>query len=96
MNRTTLKIPDGGLVLAGSAGDDASLPPQTFSLTLDPQIVQDMIRAAKESEDIQLSLGKTPVSFFLFIVAPSLPAGTREPRVISRHLGHMPRTLLRC
>lgn len=76
MNRTTLKIPDGGLVLAGSAGDDASLPPQTFSLSLDPQIVQDMIRAAKDSEGIQLSLGKTPVSFF------SIHCSTASP---SRH-----------
>lgn len=63
-------------MLAGSASDDASVPSQTFSLSLDYQIVQDLIRAAKESEDIQLSLGKTPVSFF------SVCCGTFSP---SRH-----------
>lgn len=61
----TLKIPDGGLLLAGSPGEDSSLPAQAFTLTLDPKIIQDMVRAAKSNENLHLDLGKSPVSSFL-------------------------------
>lgn len=57
---TSLKIKDAGWALKPPA-DDASLPPQAFGLTLSSNVIEDMIRAAQNNQNIELSLGKSPV-----------------------------------
>lgn len=67
---TSLKIADAGWVLRSSSGDDGSLPLQVFGLTLDSSVVEDMIRAVQSSENVQLSLGKSPVCHFSLVLPP--------------------------
>lgn len=60
----SLKVPDAGLLLEGCSGEDAVLPPQAFALTLSSDVIADMVKAVRNSENIQLALGSIPVCFF--------------------------------
>lgn len=58
-----LRIPDSGLLLEGSGSKSAaSLPAQAFAITLSDNVIEDMIKCVQSGEDIQLSLGSSPVS----------------------------------
>lgn len=59
----TLKVPEGGLELAGSCSPDTAPLPQAFVVNLSDDVVQQMIQAARLGDDIDLQLGKNPVSF---------------------------------
>lgn len=72
----SLKVPEGGLQLEGSAGKDASLPSQAFALTLSDVVIEDMIKCVQNGDGIQLSLGANPVS----LPIPHLPASVIPER----------------
>ncbi|KAL7939591.1 hypothetical protein V8C35DRAFT_287079 [Trichoderma chlorosporum] len=55
----SLKVPDSGLLLAGS-GSESSLPPQAFHIQLDRSIIDSIIQSSRNGEDLRLSLGSTP------------------------------------
>jgi len=55
-------IPDGGLVLESSAKGMAGLSMQTFAITLSDDMIEDMINCVQNGQEIQLSLGGSPVS----------------------------------
>lgn len=55
----SLKIPDNGLLLAGSSSDSA-LPPQAFHIQLDKSTIDAIIKASRNGEDLSLSLGQSP------------------------------------
>ncbi|UKZ75430.1 hypothetical protein TrVFT333_003115 [Trichoderma virens FT-333] len=55
----SLKVPDSGLLLAGS-GSDSSLPPQAFHIQLDKSTIESIIQSSRNGEDLRLSLGQTP------------------------------------
>jgi RNA polymerase II elongation factor ELL len=60
------------LVLSSSADMMSGLPQQAFALTLSDNIIEDMIACVQKGQEIQLSLGDTPVSYcfswrFLFV-----------------------------
>ena len=57
-----LSIPDSGLQLESSAKAAAALPLQAFALTLSDSVIEDMINCVQNGQDIQLSLGGSPVS----------------------------------
>ncbi|SPO02345.1 uncharacterized protein DNG_05018 [Cephalotrichum gorgonifer] len=54
-----LRVPEDGLLLSGSPGDN-HFPSQAFAITLSDDIIGDLIRCAQNGEDIQLSLGSSP------------------------------------
>lgn len=58
----SLKIPDNGLTLKGSAGDVGPLPPQAFAISLNDSVIEGMIKCVQDGGDIQLALGAKPVS----------------------------------
>lgn len=59
----SLKIPENGVMLKGSAGRDvASLPPQAFAISLNDSVIEGMIKCVQNGGDIQLALGARPVS----------------------------------
>lgn len=60
----SLKVPEGGLQLEGSAGKDASLPSQAFALTLSDVVIEDMIKCVQNGDGIQLSLGANPTFLY--------------------------------
>jgi RNA polymerase II elongation factor ELL len=57
------KMPDT-LVLSSSANAMAELPQQAFALTLSDDMIEDMIACVQKGQEIQLSLGDTPVSYY--------------------------------
>lgn len=57
----TLKIPELGLVLDGSASKEPGLPAQAFTITLDDSVVRDMVSCVKAGGKIELALGNSPV-----------------------------------
>lgn len=58
----SLRVPDTGLQLDAS-GTAGTVPPnQAFAVTLSDNVIEDMIKCVQNGEDIQLSLGSTPVS----------------------------------
>lgn len=59
----SLKVPDGGLLLAGSSDQDLGVPPQAFVVSLSDDVVEQMIRSARMGDDLELELGKRPVCF---------------------------------
>lgn len=60
-NMNSLKVPDSGLLLAGS-GSDSSLPPQAFHIQLDKSTIESIIQSSRNGEDLRLLLGQSPVS----------------------------------
>lgn len=58
----SLRVPDTGLQLESSAGASPGIPAQAFALTLSDNVIEDMIKCVQNGEDIQLSLGSSPVS----------------------------------
>lgn len=58
-----LNIQNGGLALESSATAAEHLPLQAFAISLDDNVIEDMIQAIQSGRGIQLSLGNTPVSF---------------------------------
>lgn len=59
----SLKIPDHGLMLKGSAPRDVGpLPPQAFAISLSDNVIEGMIKCVQDGEGIQLALGARPVS----------------------------------
>ncbi len=78
-----LKIPDSGLVLDASVRSMASLPQQAFAVTLSDSVIEHMIECVQDGQDIQLSLGSNPVSFYfalclLFGLPTIVPANLRS------------------
>jgi RNA polymerase II elongation factor ELL len=68
----SLKIPDHGLMLKGSAGRDIGpLPPQAFALSLNDSVIEGMIKCVQGGGDIQLALGPRPVSLCFIANVPS-------------------------
>jgi RNA polymerase II elongation factor ELL len=61
-SRMSLKIPDHGLQLECSAKSSAGLPLQAFAISLSDGDLENMIACVQNGQDIQLSLGSTPVS----------------------------------
>ena len=57
-----LNIPEGGLDLESSAKAMAGLPTQAFAITLSDGMLEDMIECVQNGQNIQLSLGSSPVS----------------------------------
>jgi hypothetical protein len=65
----SLKVPDAGLHLEGPNSNSASsLPAQAFAITLSDSVIEDMIKCVQSGEDIQLSLGSSPVSCYRIVV----------------------------
>lgn len=56
-----LKLPETGLELESSARSMATLPLQAFAITLDDDILEDMIESFQSGKGIELSLGQSPV-----------------------------------
>lgn len=61
-----LPIPENmQLHLGGSADAMAELPQQALALTLSDDVLEGMIESVRNGQEIQLSLGDTPVSLGL-------------------------------
>lgn len=69
----SLKIPDNGLTLKGSAGDIGPLPPQAFAISLNDSVIEGMIKCVQDGGDIQLALGAKPVSLRISTSTPCCP-----------------------
>ncbi|KOS19205.1 hypothetical protein ESCO_000296 [Escovopsis weberi] len=54
----SLKIPDGGVLLAASEPKPSI--PQAFHLRLDSSLIESIIHASQNGDDLRLALGKTP------------------------------------
>lgn len=79
----SLKIPEGGVMLKGSPGEDSDpLPQQAFTLSLSDSVIEGMIQCVQDGGDIQLALGAQPVSAGNrnngFVVAHLMCAGKRR------------------
>lgn len=57
-----LRIPDAGLLLESFPGSRDSLPMQAFGIILNDSMIEDMIRSVRGGQDVELTLGNTPVS----------------------------------
>jgi hypothetical protein len=58
-----LPIPENMQLLLGSSADAmAELPQHAFALTLSDDVLEGMIESVRNGQEIQLSLGDTPVS----------------------------------
>lgn len=62
---STLTIPDTGLRLESSPDSMGSLPMQAFGITLDDNMIEDMIRCVENGQSIEVTLGSNPVGFDL-------------------------------
>lgn len=58
----SLKVPENGLTLHGTSNNDTNIPPQAFAITLNDNIIEDMIKCVQGGNDIELVLGTKPVS----------------------------------
>ncbi|KHN96776.1 COM1 regulatory protein [Metarhizium album ARSEF 1941] len=58
---TSLKVPDGGWMLAGSADQESTQLPQAFVVNLSDDVVEQMIQSARIGDDLELELGKRPM-----------------------------------
>ncbi|QUC17979.1 uncharacterized protein UV8b_02220 [Ustilaginoidea virens] len=56
----SLKVPEGGWLLAGSSSPDSVLPPQAFVLNLSDDVVEQMIQSVRVGNNLELKLGKSP------------------------------------
>ncbi|PNY25016.1 COM1 regulatory protein [Tolypocladium capitatum] len=56
----SLKVPESGLLLDGSSGGDSSLPPQAFVLSLNDDVIADMIQSARNGDDLHVAFGGEP------------------------------------
>ncbi|KLU81283.1 hypothetical protein MAPG_00374 [Magnaporthiopsis poae ATCC 64411] len=59
-----LKLPEAGLELESSARSMATLPLQAFAITLDDDILEDMIESFQNGKGIELSLGQSPAFIY--------------------------------
>ncbi|CAI4218571.1 unnamed protein product [Parascedosporium putredinis] len=59
-----LRVPDDGLLLSGSPGDEKSFPSQAFAITLSDDVIEDLVKCFQNGEGIQLSLGSSPALHF--------------------------------
>lgn len=57
-----LKIADAGLQLESSPSSRDALPLQAFGITLNDSMIEDMIRCVQGGQNVELTLGNTPVS----------------------------------
>ncbi|EEY17658.1 COM1 [Verticillium alfalfae VaMs.102] len=73
----SLKVPDAGLQLEGSADASVGVPTQAFALSLPDSVIEDMIRCVQNGEDIQLSLGNSPT--FLYGLDSFTPSPISDP-----------------
>lgn len=58
-----LRVPDDGLLLSGSPGDEKTFPSQAFAINLSDDVIEDLVKCFQNGEGIQLSLGSSPVGF---------------------------------
>ncbi len=72
---SALIIPDAGLQLESSPSSRDFLPMQAFGITLNNSMIEDMIKCVQSGQNVELTLGGTPVSpILLFLtVAKSAP-----------------------
>lgn len=82
---SSLKIPDNGVMLKGSASADAgSLPHQAFAISLSDNVIENMIKCVQTGGDISLALGENPVSeWCLAYLLPELRSPSLEPHLTS-------------
>ncbi|KAH6609311.1 com1 regulatory [Trichoderma cornu-damae] len=59
----SLKVPDSGLLLAGS-GSETGLPPQAFHIQLDKSTIDAIIQSSRNGEELRLALGQSPTLQF--------------------------------
>lgn len=62
--KMVLKLPEAGLELESSARSMAALPLQAFAITLDDDILEDMIESFQNGKGIELSLGQNPAFIY--------------------------------
>lgn len=60
-----LRIPNAGLQLESSPGLRDSLPMQAFGIMLNDSMIEDMIKSVRSGQDVELTLGSSPVSSIL-------------------------------
>lgn len=58
----SIRVPDTGLILESSAASGNPVPPQAFTINLSDNVLEDLIKCVQSGEDLQLSLGSSPVS----------------------------------
>lgn len=57
-----LSVPETGLHLESSTKSADTLPLQAFALTLNDNVIEDLIQRVQNGGDVKLSLGNVPVS----------------------------------
>ncbi|KAI5865897.1 hypothetical protein GGS23DRAFT_359130 [Durotheca rogersii] len=57
-----ITIPESGFLLESSANSSDYLPLQAFGITLSDSVIEDMIKCVQEGQEIELTLGSSPVS----------------------------------
>jgi len=76
-----LKVPESGLLLESSPKAMAGLPTQAFAVSLSNNMIEDMIQCIQSGQDIQLSLGGSPVSFSVptYLTFKTVPSYCHSP-----------------
>lgn len=69
----SIRVPDTGLILESSAASGNPVPPQAFTINLSDHVLEDLIKCVQSGEDLQLSLGSSPVSSIRYFVRHSEP-----------------------
>jgi len=59
-----LNILDSGLQLESLPNSSEFFPLQAFGITLDNGMIEEMIRCVQGGQNVELTLGSTPVSLF--------------------------------
>ncbi len=75
-----LDIPDAGLLLESCEAAMADLPTQAFAITLDDDVVEDLLASMDNGDGITLSLGSSPVSGRALVVPTLRPIVAAAPR----------------
>lgn len=63
-----VRIPETGLHLESSAKSADTLPLQAFALTINDNVIEDLIKCVQDGGEPKLSLGNTPVSAHSLLV----------------------------
>lgn len=59
---SAITVPNAGLLLESSANSSDYLPMQAFGITLSDSVIEDMIKCVQDGQEIELTLGNSPVS----------------------------------
>ncbi|KAF7547725.1 hypothetical protein G7Z17_g7526 [Cylindrodendrum hubeiense] len=60
----SLKVPEVGWQLEGSPSNRSKVPPQTFTLALSDNVIEDMIKCVQNGDGLHLALGSTPTFIY--------------------------------